>query len=73
MPLPSPLDIPRSHLMELCFLTVYTQALMHFNFCKAMICDFCAITAFGKGDERSNKTVFEVRDGFKFLFTSHHT
>ena len=38
-----------------------------------MICDFCAITAFGKGDERSNKTVFEVRDGFKFLFTSHHT
>ena len=31
--------------MELCFLTVYTQALMHFNFCKATICDFCAITA----------------------------
>lgn len=59
--------------MELCFLTVCTQALMHFHFCKATICDFCAITAFGEGDERSNKTVFEVRYDFKFLFTSHHT
>lgn len=40
---------------------------MHFHFCKATICDFCAITAFGEGDERSNKTVFEVRYDFKFL------
>ena len=46
---------------------------MYFNFCKTTICDFCVMTAFDKGDERSNKVVFEVRDGFKFLFTSHHT
>lgn len=45
---------------------------MHFNFSKATICDFCAITAFGEGDERSNKTVFEVRYILN-SFYSHHT
>lgn len=43
------------------FNSMYTGT-YHFNFTKATICDFCAITAFGEGDERSNKTVFEVRD-----------